>query len=107
VKIQFNIIVFQGEDGGYRARADELGLISAPCRRRASAVKMLKEMLRAFMKAAAEQGTLTEQLDAVGFIWWMGADFIHVAVADSLRVKLPLPKDRRPGETTRKGSHAA
>lgn len=104
MKIKFNISVFRGEDGAYRARADELGMISEPCRRNASAVKKLREMLRAFMKEAAEKGTLTKQLDEVGYVWSIGADFIYVDLADSLVVKLLLPKDRRTEPADRKAN---
>jgi hypothetical protein len=106
VKIKFNITVFRGEDGAYRARADELGMLSEPCRRNASAVKKLKEMLQAFMKDAAEKGTLTKQLDEVGYVWSIGADFIYVDAADSLVVKLPLPRNRGTDEANGKEDHA-
>ena len=105
MRIGFHVTVLRAQDGGYLARADELALFSEPFPRQASAVANLKEKLRAFLREEAEQGTLTKRLGEIGFMGGIGEDFIYIDPADSLRVTLPLPRNRNPGEERRKGMH--
>lgn len=91
MNIRLNITVFWAGDG-YRARADELGIISAPFPRRRSAARDLKDKVAEWMRAEAAEGTLRKKLDDAGYLWPVGKDFIHVDPADQLRVSLPMPR---------------
>ena len=106
MKIGIHVTVLRAQDGGYLARADELALFSEPFPRQASAVAALKEKLRAFLKKEAEQGTLTKRLGEIGFMGGIGEGFIYIDPADSLRITMPLPRNRKLGEVQGKGAHA-
>ena len=94
MKIRVNVTVFWDGDG-FRARADEFGMISACFRRQHSAVRNLKDRVTDWMRAEAAEGMLRKKLEAAGYLWPIGEDYIHVNLSEQLRVTLPLPRDRR------------
>ena len=96
MKILFNAIVYRNERG-FVARAVELPIAGSPAPTQRSAVKNLKDALRAWTAAATKDGSLDAKLDAAGYEGRVPVSrntVLEVSIYDSPRISLPVPHIR-------------